>query len=542
MIITNEEREYLKSKMIDLLEEYDYTWEDDALDTILDTWITNKGPLIELFKKHPNYVEGKFMIAFDTNYDREIDISVVFDFKRWLMKYVHLVVPHLPSEMDEQRIADCCGYLPDKLYNFIACLEHIAARTISEETADFLKEHASAVHAHAGQKTSRVINKLLTYLGFDKIEITETYPVFTDRQCIWEERTVKPYNREFAKYADALSPLTIKRHTILSLNPLDYLTMSFGNSWSSCHTIDKDNKRDMPNGYQGQYSSGTMSYLLDESSMVFYTVDASYDGDEYFDEPKITRQMYHYGEDKLVQGRLYPGSNDGATEFYTQYRNIVQQIMAEILEIPNLWTVSRNAGSMVHSKGTHYQDYHHFSSCTLSKVKGTENEEYITIGHRPICIECGNHHDITESINCCNLPNGMVRCADCGRIIDEDEAHWVDDEPYCGGCVNYCSHCECWHREEEYYVRHYNSWGGAHICETCYNEDFTTCSDCGEIIRNEDTYYIEGEDRDVCSDCHDNWYRECAECGEEYHIVHMHQHNDEWYCATCHSEVEEEAV
>ena len=98
MTVTPEERNYLKSKMIDLLEEYDYTWEDDALDTILDTWIKNKGPLIELFKKHPNYVEGKFMIAFNVDYDREIDVEASRSFRHWLLNdNLHLVLEHMFS-------------------------------------------------------------------------------------------------------------------------------------------------------------------------------------------------------------------------------------------------------------------------------------------------------------------------------------------------------------------------------------------------------------------------------------------------------------
>ena len=158
-------------------------------------------------------------------------------------------------------------------------------------------------------------------------------------------------------------------HTILSVNPLDYLTMSFGNSWASCHTIDKQNKREMPNSYQGMYSSGTISYMLDSPSMVFYTVDASYDGNDFWHEPKINRQMYHWGEDKLIQGRLYPQDNDGCSTGYTAFRAIVQKIMSEIFDFPNFWTVSKGtseAGRYIDSEGTHYRDYNNFSNCTSS--------------------------------------------------------------------------------------------------------------------------------------------------------------------------------
>ena len=159
---------------------------------------------------------------------------------------------------------------PTEIFNFLIKIPVYTSQYIDSELADELNKICPEVHAHDGQKTSRVINKLLAYIGVGK------HP---------------EYNREFAKYADALNPLKITRHTILSVNPLDYLTMSFGNSWASCHTIDKQNKRNMPNSYQGMYSSGTISYMLDSPSMVFYTVDASYDGNDFWHEPKINRQM-----------------------------------------------------------------------------------------------------------------------------------------------------------------------------------------------------------------------------------------------------------
>ena len=68
----------------ELLDEYDYEYTTDALDSIIDEWAKQKAPLIEAFKNHPNYVDGKFMIVFDTNYDREINTDVLYNFKESL--------------------------------------------------------------------------------------------------------------------------------------------------------------------------------------------------------------------------------------------------------------------------------------------------------------------------------------------------------------------------------------------------------------------------------------------------------------------------
>ena len=518
MAITNTEHENLKSEFIKLIEEYDYSWTDEGINKVIETWADNKGWLVEAFKKHPNYVEGKFMIAFDTNFERDVDKKASYDFSHWLSGKITCI--DIPEEIKCRANEDACTFLPHRLWRFLLDnLYQYACRTISDDVAEMLNEVVPEVHAHSGQKTSRIINKLCTYLGF---------------------AALPDYNKEFAKYADSLSPMKITRHTVLSLNPLDYLTMSFGNSWSSCHTIDKDNKRNMPSGYAGQYSSGTMSYLLDGASMVFYTVDAAYDGNKYYFEPKITRQMFHYGEDKLVQGRLYPANDYGAEEIYTQYRNIVQQIMSEIFDFPNLWVVGKGnhkASKYITSEGTHYRDYHHVSACTLSQIKGSENECYITVGHRPICIECGNEHGDTEWINCCCSDSGGYYCADCGDWVDEDDVCWVDDEPYCSDCVHYCEYCEEHHRGQEFYVSNFNRWGGAYICQYCYENYFVTCEDCGEIYFEDNIVWIENLEKHVCNSCYED-YTTCSECGEVHYTDDMNEHNGLYYCDSCYENID----
>lgn len=257
-IITDEEKNMLLDNMKFLLDQYDYQYTDEALNKIIDTWATNKADLITAFKRHPNYLEGKFMIVFSHNFNREVDKDEIDKFRTWLLSYdtAMAVREFMPEDMRDHVIS-YGRKLPREFYNFICALPNCTEQYIDENMTNDLNAICPSIHAHKGQKMSRVVNKLLSYIGYDKLPA---------------------YNSAFAKYADALNPLQITRHTVLSVNPLDYLTMSFGNSWASCHTIDKENKRGMPNSYEGMYSSGTVSYMLDSPSMVFYTVDASYKG------------------------------------------------------------------------------------------------------------------------------------------------------------------------------------------------------------------------------------------------------------------------
>ena len=246
-IITEEERYALLNDMEQLLSEYDYKFTGYALNKIIDTWANNKRDLIAAFKKHPNYLEGKFMIVFSHDFNRKIDMRARCDFFNWVMyTAAEPVREFMPTEMKDY-ISSHGGKYPDNVFNMFYHLSATADQYMSEETAEMFNGINPEFHARAGQKTSRMANKLCAYIGLNRLP---------------------DYNREFAKYADALNPLKITRYTVLSVNPLDYLTMSFGNSWASCHTIDKNNKRGMPNSYEGMYSSGTISYMLDSPSMV----------------------------------------------------------------------------------------------------------------------------------------------------------------------------------------------------------------------------------------------------------------------------------
>lgn len=454
-VLSDEMRKELLNEMMKLYMTYDYAPTKKGVNAQLDEWAKNKGNLIKWMENHPNY-NGKFQIAFDVDFQRRIDIDAIITFFDYLKTLIpeSKIGPFTFSEVYEikeklQSIVYLFGAYDgirnineydkeyykseyEKFRNYVAefkrkfrilnrraysmenyelknkidclingwlsmdCISHIADEKIAQKFNCYFPE----LKATNGQKISRIVNKLCKQLGFDKD---------------------KGYNREFAKFSDAINPLTIKRHTVLSCHPVDYLTMSFGNSWSSCHTIDKNNKRDMPNSYHGQYSAGTLSYMLDETSAVFYTVDAKYDGDKLELEPKINRCMFHIGEYKVVQGRVYPQDNDGENGIYTEIRNIVQKIIADCWEKPNVWVLKKGTSAcarITNTKGVHYRDYLSYVSCNVSYLKldefGTVNNESITIGHNPICPQCGDEHTYEESVEC-------IDCYDEYRNEDNDD-------------------------------------------------------------------------------------------------------------------------
>lgn len=443
-VLSDDKRKELIQEMTKLLEKYSYHPTEYGLNKVIDKWAKNKGDLIRMLENHPNY-NGKFQIVFDYDYERQIDSQEIRNFfgaiydrqdiREQIMEVSHISV---------FSYKECCSYKKKfnnmlswfNSYSFVNSIngmsyedvlanydkwrdiivkyeskceiydgvafskeshnQYIKYRdvvsfmysyhhsTLDENIAKRINNIFPDLKAVAGQKTSKFVNKFCKKFGLDKIESLE-------------------YNRKFAKYSDAINPLTIKRHTILSVHPIDYYTMSFGNSWASCHTIDKHNIRNMDNAYHGQYSGGTESYMLDGTSMVFYTVDNSYNGNKYELEPKINRNMFHFGYDKLIQGRVYPQSNDGANDIYKTFREITQKIVADCLQANNSWLNIKGIDEcdyVTSTKGVHYADYLNFGSCNVSYLNKVKNEQRITIGHNPICPNCGYSHDWEECIEC----------------------------------------------------------------------------------------------------------------------------------------------
>lgn len=446
-IITPEIRAELLEEMKELLRHCGYNPTDKGVNKIIDEWLKNKGWLIRLFMKHPNY-NGKFQIVFDHDYDRTIDLNSIHKFADWLLSVKDQFKPqevkigkYTFGELEKicHRLYSFIKYfnandhifeinrrnkedyeneymhflkLKDKYHTSNIVTEYGKAYNISDYehsqyisylddffyTDSYLEQNVNSKAARwfsnytpdakikEKQKVSRAINKILTLTGVNKHE---------------------DYNKEFAKFADAINPIKVKRHTVLSIHPIDYYTMSFGNSWISCHSIDKKNVRKRENHSRGEHSSGTESYMLDGTSMVFYTVDAEYDGDKLELQDKINRNMFHYYDGNLIQSRVYPQSCDnGCTKLYDDIRNIVQKVVADILEVPNLWNLHRGYSyckSSSNTYGTHYADYTRFDNCNVSTSKEEKfNFNRVNIGHKPICPCCGRVHTLSGSIECEN--------------------------------------------------------------------------------------------------------------------------------------------
>ena len=105
-VISMKAKENIMAHMEHLLEEYDYEYTEPAINKIINKWAEQKANLINLFSKHPNYVEDEFLIAFNKDWNRKIDPSGAEQFAEWLIENAEAIRANLPSCMIQQREAD----------------------------------------------------------------------------------------------------------------------------------------------------------------------------------------------------------------------------------------------------------------------------------------------------------------------------------------------------------------------------------------------------------------------------------------------------
>lgn len=383
--------------------------------------------------------------------------------------------------------------------------------TVDKNMEDYINERFPKFKAKEGQKTSRVVNKLCSMLGIDKIsyEWLQSHGYSLSEFGTVSDKTKNAYNPLFAQFADAINPFEKDKQIFLSVHPVHaFIAQSWGVKWTSCHTPDKENKHGYPSDsgatYHGMYASGPISYMLDPSTICFYIngKDAEARAEE-MGEPsprKEMRQLFHIGKQKFIQGRLYPYDQTDRNrsvepEAYKQYRAVVQEFLATAWNVSNLWQKNLRGSSECrnweYSYGTHYKDYENYSNVNVSLLKGMTNNERISIGCKPICPSCGRVHTTQDNLFCSycrsgdittptpqffdilnvEIPLGSIGNGD-GDGEEEVETH------YCA----YHGREEEYSEDEMHYITNYG-W----VCDDALDSgDFTTCERCGEIHYNPD--------------------------------------------------------
>lgn len=406
----------------------------------VSVWYNNKRQQIELLRKHPYWSEEAKAVIFLQTETRRVDIPLA---GRRFGDLFHYVNANISGSVDTT--------LPGAIQSAMFSMNNGEPPVVNQGMIDMITGRYSSMDSihkqirnclSVGCRINKLARKAFEFCKLSSGEIINATTIRSGDSS---------FDKVYAIFSDCLSELTVEKITLLSVHFNDFMLMSNGNSWSSCHFINSHNIFHEHTGQSvhGEYKQGCLSYALDAPSMILYTLPATYEGDEYYRAPKLNRMCCQYENGVLITGKCYPNNEDS---LITRYRNILQQIISQCGGFPNLWTFSKNTSKITTFVKTapgsaHYPDY------TYDKQKPTVSlcrnitldlDNPMTIGHKAHCLYCSKEidNDRRSWLQCSKHEIKMV-CSACGKRTDS--LYDIRGEKYCDDCTFFCE----WHNIRE---------------------------------------------------------------------------------------------
>lgn len=318
-------------------------------------------------------------------------------------------------------------------------------------------------------------------------------------------------DRVISDYSLVLNEKKLKGALVLSVNPIDFLTMSWSDTWSSCLSAG------------GEYESGTLGYAVDETTVLAFFI-SSKDTDELLANRYVNKKwrkiliVSQEGEEAILTSRGYPYNSPMLSDA------AVQELSALLFESSmvkyDYEKVYTRIKTVMGSGAPGYSDiglrnqiyvYSTIEDLDSEKYKDSQDKIVFKFSQRYRCVHClGNDAD-AESFACIDC-GGYDVCEDCDDAIP---------------------------REGGYYTAY-----GYMVCECCMENDYAFAENDDELYRMEDLTYINSSDSFVT----DRYARancdECKSCKETFETDDLVDTEKGVFCDDCVGEAtaEEEII
>jgi len=111
--------------------------------------------------------------------------------------------------------------------------------------------------------------------------------------------------------------------------------------------------------------------------------------------------------------------------------------------------------------------------------------------------------------------------------------HIVDNEFYCEECVIECENCG----EYIFIDDAIKTADSELICQTCKDNYYYVCDDCGEVFSDTDIVWIKNKEIIVCEKCLKKNYYKCECCNEYFSQSDVYEtYDNNWVCSDCYYE------
>ena len=344
---------------------------------------------------------------------------------------------------------------------------------ISENFNFKLEGNKKTFQIQKGMKPIRALNRFLTYCkevdGINKI--------------------MESFEKFRIAHSMILNDKFIKGDMVISIHPLDFMTMSDNNSnWQSCMSW-KDN---------GCYHVGTIEMLNSNNVLCCYIENSEpYYFSKEFDKNedyrwynKKWRQLIYFTKDIIVSGKPYPYANDEITKALIQ---IIRDLARKNLH----WTYSFGPeeykdmqyinSSFSMNRARNYIQWgnmtkHNILFDTKGMYNDMINDNYTTYW----CVRNKVKHNKIISYS------GKAPCLCCGGSIiytplddyDYNDRYGNCGSSVCDDCLQKfrCDFCDNADSAKKHYKIFLEDGTEVFICEDCIKDYVRKCPDCGKTI------------------------------------------------------------
>ncbi|MBE6148118.1 MAG: hypothetical protein E7167_01200 [Firmicutes bacterium] len=256
-------------------------------------------------------------------------------------------------------------------------------------------------------------------------------------------------------HSQVLNDLEFHGELCLSIHPMDFLTMSDNNcDWSSCMSI--IDSGDYRRGVIEMMNSGcvVMAYLKSSTDMKIPYIE-----EDIFWNNKKWRELFIISDEAIVGIKGYPYWNLELQELVIKWIAELNEgyYEDEVIQFDYDASVRIRDHKFIFETCDMYNDFVYDKHAICLKKNLEPNTYYINYSGPMVCIGCGTATGYYSKDACnflaCEDCYNPTYCADCGCLINDEDAVWFNDRPYCSYCFGQIPTCfECEELTDDYTV------------------------------------------------------------------------------------------
>lgn len=488
---------------------------------------SNKTRLREILSSHPNWNDDLQMIIKDVELREQLDKKAIRYLKNFSASYFSKKEKELQYNTEEEGEA-LRADLIKRRHNLSILIDLIEGYTNEEGLLD--KDLIwDDITLYKGQKASRVLRKYTEFLGEEKdFKVYNCYlPEVRDKDT-GEYGNYYTYEQLFAYVSDKISPKIRRQKIYISINPLDYLTQSHGNSWTSCHSLEN----------QGCYHGATLTMMVDSSSIITYTINV-----EQSDHPSLERKIlrstiFMNEEGDFMQMCQYPQQS-----MNTQFLKAVYDTLNEINEYSPL---TQDVYRSIDSEGYRgYDDFAYDKRYAIALLKSNNTcEFYLKIGDYAYALDDQNEYIEEEDTL---LAGHRLYCECCEERVSEEDLYYVRGlgEYRCIYCIENNPDIVWDSYNDEYvditWVDMFETEDGEwYRCDDAPRVGYFYCGYHQEYEKEDDYFGEDSYGDSICYDAFEEGYVICANCDDIIERRDAYEYNGRYYCESCFEEIKED--